>query len=171
MILFLWQNTHAGAGPGPAPSPIVAELDHSPADILRYALVALGVGTLPDDVDEWPIAVDTEPDEPESVITIKDTVGMNDGRVMFNGAQQLHPGVQVRIRAPKHNNGGWLKADSIRKAMNESVYQEEVTIDSKRYLLHCCSNVSQVIPLGKDVPRSKRSIFTINALVSVRALS
>ena len=55
-------------------------LAHLPEDIVRYLLIDLSVGTLPSDVDDWPIYATQEPDKPDNVITVYGTEGNKHGR-------------------------------------------------------------------------------------------
>ena len=147
-------------------------LTHSPADVTRWCLIALGLGADPEASNVWPIYATSEPDAPDSVLTVYDTVGQSDGRSMNGGELFTQHGIQVRVRAPTHGNSGWTKADAIRHALAVSVYDEEVAIadTASRYLVSCYSRIGEVMVLGKDAPTSKRSLFTINALVSLRQL-
>lgn len=146
-----------------------ASLDHSPADILRWALIDLGLGLEPP-TNPWPIYASSEPDVPDNCITVYDTIGIDDGRIMFDGNLQQHQGVQVRIRSKDHAVG-WTKAAVIRSNLAREVYDASIIIDSASYLLHSVNRISNVIALGKEIPTSKRSIFVINAIVSVKQLT
>lgn len=144
-------------------------LTHSPADVVRWLLVALGLGTDPEGGDSWPVFAAGEPDSPDNCITVFDTVGTDDGRVMVTGEAVRHPGIQVRVRAKNHATG-WAKADAIRTALAQSVYLEAVAVGGNHYLLHSASKIGNVLALGKESPVSKRSIFTLNCQVSVKQL-
>ncbi len=144
-----------------------ATLIHSPADIIRYMFVNLGLGTLPENGGLWPIHVGGEPSTPDKVITVYDTTGVGQGRIMFSGEIIGPQGIQVRIRAPDHVTG-WLKADAVQTSMAEEVYQESVTIDGTEYLVHALVRIGDVMVLGNESPTSKRKLFTINAQVQVK---
>lgn len=144
-------------------------LTHSPAEIVQALLVSMGLGTEPDDGDDWPVGVASEPGTPDNAITIYDTTGTGGGRSMIDGELFGHCGVQIRVRAATHSLG-WPKADAIQTALAESVYQERVTIDGSVYAIHCFAGIGDVIVLGKAEQGSKRSLFTINALVSLKQL-
>jgi hypothetical protein len=85
---------------------------------------------------------------------------------MVSGEMFSHPGVQVRVRAATHA-AGFAKAEAVARALDEDVYDERVTVDGTAYLLHSVSRTADVFALGKDTPTSKRSVFTINALVAL----
>lgn len=151
-------------------------LTHSPADVLRRVLIALGLGTDPDaePLGLWPIYAAAQPDTPDNVITLYDTVSVLQGRAMVTGEVMEQHGVQVRVRAATHDLG-YQKARAVVVAMDESVYQESVTLDdpgvgtaASSYLVHAVSRRGGILALGKELPASKRSLFTVNALVSVR---
>lgn len=146
-------------------------LEHAPSQIVGRLLAEMGLGATPQSntTVTWPIYINNEPPSPDNTITIYDTPGSDDGRVMAGELQQ-HYGFQVRVRSAVHNTG-WSKISNIRKEMAENAmaYQHVVTIESPstRYLVHAITGIGQVIPLGKETPESKRDIFTLNASVVV----
>ena len=142
-------------------------LAHSPADVVRYLLINESQGTLPSDDDDWPVFADGEPDSPDSVITVYNIPGRQHGRVMYSGERQEHHGVEVRIRDPDSQDG-YAKARAIAVALDESVRLSSVTIGASVYLVYSVSRLGDVIALGKEVPSSKRNLFTINAIVALR---
>lgn len=142
-------------------------LTHSPADIIRNLLVNLGLGTTPSAAGSWPVYAEREPDAPDSVITVYNTAGRKDGRVQVGGEVQEHHGFQVRIRAANPVTG-YTKAQAIAIALDETVYQDTVTISAATYLVHAVSRVGSVLALGKETPTSKRNLFTINAVAALR---
>ena len=144
---------------------------HSPADVTRHLLISLGLGTDPDDGGAWPVYATSEPDLPDNALTIYDTVGTSDGRSMIDGELYQHYGIQVKIRAATHSGGGYGKADAIRTALAETVYDETVHVGDSTYLVHCYSRIGEVLTLGKETPTSKRSLFSINAIVALKQLS
>lgn len=141
---------------------------HSPADILRQLLIDLELGTAyVDDATSWAVFASGEADMPDDCITVYDTEGRNHGREMVHGERQEHHGFQVRVRARNHAVG-YLKARDIAVKLDQEVYQELVTVEEIQYLVHAVTRVGDVLPIGKDAPRSKRSLFTINGIVSLR---
>lgn len=149
-------------------------LNHSPAIIIQQLLIDMGFGISPPeesgwDGSDWLIFATHEPDTPDNVITVYDIAGTDQGRVM-QGELQQHYGFQVRIRARTHSVG-WLKADAIRRGLAEDVLRETLTLDSDQYFLQCVANIGQVLTLGKDRPLGKRSLFTVNAVATLRKVS
>lgn len=138
---------------------------HSPADVIRWLLISLGLGTDPLANNLWPIVVDDEPELPDNVLTIYDTTARDDGRAMIDGESWHHMGFQVRIRS-RDFTAGYVKADAIQVALDEQVYQNTVSIGTARYLVDCITGTT-LIRLGKELPASKRSLFTINALAPI----
>lgn len=143
-------------------------MTHSPSDVLRKLLIDLGVGADPP-ATPWPIYVGGEPPSPDNAVTIYDTAGADGGRAMFAGTLLGWVGVQVRVRSSDHPTG-WTKADAIQTTLAESVYDERVTVGASTYLVHCLSKIGDVLAIGKESPTSKRSLFTFNALMSVKQL-
>lgn len=159
----------SGTGGSTPPGTPTGDLAHSPADILRHVLIDLGIGTLPTDGGAWPIATASEPGTPDAVITTYDTQGRSDGRSMIDGEGWQHYGVQVRVRAATHIVA-YPKAKQVEVAVDQSIYDHYIAIDGTTYLVHSVSRTSGVISIGKDTPNSKRTLFTINCLVSVHSL-
>lgn len=143
-------------------------LDHSPADILREVMVAtLSLGTDPDDGDVWPVYASSEPDSPDNCITVFDTEGVKTGRLMVGGEVTEHHGIQIRVRSVDFPTG-YAKARAIAVSLDEELYYDPVTMESSIYNVRCFNRTSGVLSLGKDVPNTKRNLFTINGLLSVR---
>lgn len=150
-------------------------LQHSIADIMRYALVSVGVGTFPVTApqipksSDWGIYAEGEPSSPDNVVTLYETQGIDDGRDMITGEKFGAYGFQVRIRAVDHKTG-ILKANQIKTTMElkaGGIYDLGVTIDGINYTVHAVSKIGQILSIGKEVPKTKRSLFTINAVMNV----
>lgn len=141
-------------------------LIHSPAEILTELLIALNEGTDPSLSQTWPVYVSNEPDLPDSVITIFDTVGKDNGRIMSDGYLVTQHGVQIRIRASDHPDG-YEKASTLRSFLS-GIYQRSVSIDSNSYTVHALSGIGQVLTIGKEYPTSRRNVYTLNGLIEIR---
>lgn len=175
---FYWGRDISTAGGGSSMSNLVyfrvgqpdSTLGHSPADILRRLLIALGYGADPPSTP-WPIFAAGEPNAPDEVVTCYDTSDRGDGRIMNDGERGEHRGVQIRIRSSTHNSG-YIKARAIAVAIDEEIYQNTVDMGGGSvYLVHCVNRSSDVIALGVESPDSKRKLFTINVLMSLRQLT
>lgn len=144
-------------------------LNHSPADILSTVLVALSLGTDPTLGGAWPVFVAHEPNEPDNCITVFNSVGRTAGRTMFDGEVQEHHGFQVRIRSRDHLVG-YTQARLIATTMDTTLYDNMAAVGASSYLVHSTSRNGDVIALGKE-PNSKRELFVINAVASLRQLA
>lgn len=144
---------------------------HPHEKVVANLLVDLSLGANPDTqpLGSWPVYATDEPGDPDNVVTVFDTEGTSDGRAMPTGEAMYHPGVQVRVRAADPLTG-YKKADEIRRAMAQSVNLYAITVGSTAYLVNCFARISQVRSLGKESPNSRRRIFVINAVVSLRTL-
>lgn len=148
------------------PVPIDNLLVHSPADIIRRLLIQAGYGSDPPNLS-WPIYAASEPDLPDSVITVFDTAGVDHGRMSVTGDRAEHHGFQIRVRARDHLTG-YAKARAISVAMDEVFYQEVVIIAGTTYLVHSLNRTTDVLSIGKQVPNSRRNLFTLNGLTSIK---
>jgi len=145
--------------------------EYSPGDVVRYLLIQLGQGVYPSPTgrgDVWPVYKDKEAAQPDNLIKVTDTAGQDDGRTMPDGEPVAHFGFQVMVRAVD-NPTGWAKANEIRTAL-AGVTRLVVAVDDQRYLVQAVVKIGQVLPLGEEVPVSKRNLFTLNALLSYRKL-
>lgn len=151
--------------------PALTTLAHSPADVLRYLMIQLGLGTLPTNVLAWPIFAINEPSDPDNCITVYNTAG-NDigGRSMIDGEFHRDRGVQIRIRSTDSPTG-WVKADTIKDTLSKSVYYAAVAIGTSSYLVQALNKIGDVIDLGNNAPSTKRNVLTINAMMSLKQVS
>lgn len=165
-IIGLLLQGFGSAGSTPIPPPSGEQLNHSPADIVRYLLVDLARGSLPEDETSWPIFVSQEADSPDSCITLYDTSGILEGRAQVSGEIQEHYGLQIRVRAAAANVA-YAKISEINAWIDESVRNNLVTIDSNQYLVYAITRKGGILSLGKELSASKRNLYTVNAIVSL----
>lgn len=145
-------------------------LQHSPADVVRSLLLELELGfDYADDATSWAVFTDGEPDLPDNCITVYGTQGRDEGSEMVQGERAEHHGVQIRIRSKTHTQG-YVKARDIASAMDRNSHFINLVLEDIGYLVWKVTRTTDVLPLGKDAPNSKRNLFTINAVVSVRCL-
>lgn len=142
---------------------------HSPADVLQSLVVAAGWATDPSLNQEWPIFVASEPVEPDDCITVYDTQGTDDGAALVNGERQEHYGIQVRVRASDPQEG-YRTANALAIHLDSIMSYTAVTVATTNYRLTSWTRTTSIIPLGKEASTSKRSLFTFNALVTLRKL-
>lgn len=115
----------------------------------------------------WPIYKGVEPSQPDQVIVITTTQGLDFGRTMIDGEVASHFGFQLRFRA-RDDVVGYQKAMAVRSWMQRQVYADNITLDSTIYLIPCFSGIGQVLELGRDRPPTGRYICTLNAVVPIR---
>ena len=142
---------------------------NSPADILRWLLIDMGLGSEPaiPQVLPWPVFATNEPDEPENCLTCFDTEGQPDGRTQPDGEYQQHYGIQIRCRSGNHPTG-YQQLQAIAIALDQTVNMATVLITPASYVVWVVDRRGDVIPIGKDVPKTKRSIFTVNVVAAIR---
>jgi hypothetical protein len=94
---------------------------------------------------------------------------------MIDGSRVVFPGVQVRVRSATPDEG-YAKAAAIANALDTTVRQNSVTVEASAgtptadYVIHSISRVGNVLPLGKNTPSSRRSLFVMNATLTLTAL-
>lgn len=144
-----------------------ALLLHSPADVIARMLIAMGYGVMPTTPPtSWSIHVGNEPAAPDNAITVYNTSDQGDGRSQITGERWQHYGFQIRVRSASQPVG-YVKAQAIAVALDEDVYQEQVTVAGSTYLIHSINRTSEVLHLGREKV-SDRDIFTINGLCCLR---
>lgn len=143
-----------------------SSLHHSQADVLRWLLVSLGIGTDPTDDVSWPIHASSEPDLPDNMLTIYDTTGITEGRIQRTGETVEHRGVTIQIRGTDYRTA-WSKSNAVRVALDESISVSSVSIGGYNYTVHAVTIKSGPLALGKE-PTTNRFLFTINAVMSLR---
>ena len=118
----------------------------------------------------WPAYEQTEPDEPDNCITVNNTTPQLDGRSMLDGEQFQHYGFQIRVRGIDQPTA-FQKIEQIRVDLNENLLDMQMTLstaDNRQatYDLNCVATL-QVISLGKNVPTTKRSLYTLNGKMPI----
>ncbi len=143
-------------------------LQHSPADVIAQLIVDQGWGVeYVDDNTDWPVFASGEPDLPDACITVYDTTGVDQGRVQVTGERQESNGFQVRVRGKVHKVA-FAKVREIAVGFDTDVYAATVNLDGVAYRVHSVKRSGDPLFIGKDAPRSKRSLFTLNGVVSLR---
>lgn len=147
----------------PAPAGI---LNHSPADIIQFLLVQLGLGLSAGGTRRWQVYVGEEPDAPDDVITCYDAEGFGQQRSMVTGERFELFGVQIRVRSARQNEGD-ARARLIALTLDQQVSQTVVAADSDRYLVHSVNRTTRVVRLGRQFPEGERWLFTVNLLAPI----
>ena len=143
-------------------------LDDLPAQILRQLVIDLGHGTDPDDSGSWPVFATTEPNTPDNCITVYSTAGRDQGSIHVDPMLIENEGFQIKVRATT-NSVGYTKADAIAKGF-DAVALRTVILNGNTYVMWGIIRGS-ILDVGKSVPESRRSIFTINGTLTVEQRS
>jgi len=142
-------------------------LEHSPADVLRYALVAAGLGVMPNTTGSWPVSVGTEPNKPDLVITCKDTHGRVGGHYGTGDRDEFY-GVQLVLRA-NDKPSLWVKLNQLANAFDTDrahFYRVTVTLGAKTYLLENVTRRDNGIPMGPE-RESARETAVLNVWLTI----
>lgn len=151
-------------------------LKRSPANIVQYMLVDMGLGVADaSGTAVWPVFAGDEPDNPDRVLTIYDTSGVLTGREMSESEMQGMYGLQFRARARDYPTC-YEKLMAVAIAM-DLVYYRRVNIQAQTYLVHDVKRLDNPLHLplpnrtGKPPLNSDRKIFVFNALVSLKQVT
>ena len=143
-------------------------LTHSLAEIMQQLLIDLNLGTMPGPPHgTWPVFATGEPTDPEDVISVRDTQGIQFGRHMGDGEFYEDQGAIIRVRAATHV-AARTKIFAITDALDKTVYRTYVTVGGIGYCVHSVQRTGRPIPIGKESPVSRRTVFVLNVLVSVK---
>lgn len=137
---------------------------HPPERILVQLLVDAGQAAAYT-ATPWPAFWDAEPDSPDDCMTITGTLGMVDGIDQVTGRIDEHHGFQLRVRSSRAQDG-YAKVMAVRAYMAANVAYQLVNVLGTQYTVYAIKP-GGILPLGKDTPRSKRSLFTVNGLMTV----
>lgn len=150
-------------------------LEHSPSLVIKHLLIDAGLGTDPmvSIGAAWPVYRGREPDRPDDLLKVMDTVGRDFGYSQPDSERQENHGIQVTVRAADYGTG-YRRAREVALFL-DTVTKERVDIETVgtgsadvAYTIHSVVRTSDIIPLGSDTPGGKRQLFTINALCSIR---
>jgi hypothetical protein len=143
-------------------------LTHSPADVIRQVLEDLSVSVAPGShsATDWVSFYSVEPDIQDRIITSHDTTGIAQGRTHVDGQLQEFHGVQVMVRAEAYEVA-YNKAQAVAVALDTNIQLTYAEVESQGYTVYSFNRTSPVISLGREAPSTRRSIFTINGLVSL----
>lgn len=119
---------------------------------------------------DWKASVSFMPDAPDYFITVYDTVGKFDGRLMRGGKKIEHSGIQVRVRGLRSNEV-WEKANAIAEAMDATGVTDVTFSSEVAYRLSNISRTSPVLPMGvEEIGEKRRFNLTINAILTYRQI-
>lgn len=146
-------------------------LSHTPAEILRQCLIDLGVATDQEDEQPWPAFYALLPGRPDEVITVQNTQGTLDGRLMDEGEYVEHPGFQARLRS-RYQRTGWLKAQEVWNTLS-AIRRQPVTLPHPEtevdvdYTIQSVTLTAPIAVLGQDPDNERRENFTINGRITL----
>ncbi len=139
-------------------------MKHSPGKLMLEWMISKGLGTRSTALQPWPIFLGSMPTDPDNVLTVYDTLGRKDGRMMPEGEVLIHHGIQIRIRNNDYNVG-FKKGSDIAEAF-DTIKNEALNLEGKKYILHSFTRPSGVIPLGQELGKT-RLLFTLNGTVTI----
>ena len=144
---------------------------YSPADILVEYLLGAALGVDPSQEGDWTIQTGSQPQSPQRVITVTNTLGVKQGRVMAGGEVEDKPGFQLAVRAPDDHEASakiWALAeavDGIRRATVTLTHRES----SQSYRIDSVTRGS-VISAGQEPQSQRRYLFTLNGTLTITSL-
>ena len=146
---------------------------HSPADILRAALIEGGMGALPSGtlsprVALWPIYAGHLPDVPDNALCVYDTSGQKDGRDYRTGQTITHPGFQIRLRTTDAATG-WAKVRTLLRFL-DTIKRQVITLGDDRYRIDAITQTGTPLALGQEPDAKRREAITINGTMTLQEL-
>lgn len=134
------------------------------AAVIYQLLLDLSLGAT---TGSWKTHIGFLPEVPDSAICVYDTAGKMDGRLMADGKQIVHPGIQIRVRGISYA-AARAKVDAIALALS-AVYFVSVAIDSNTaYTVQNVSQQGDIMSLGMEEEGDRRRhYFTYNATVTL----
>lgn len=147
---------------------------HSPAHILRTALIQAGVGVAtetlnPGAVPVWPLSIGHLPKTPDNAMCVYDTTGKPDGRLMGTGETIQHPGFQIRVRSNSYQ-AAWSKISELQGTLNALV-RRSVMIDGVSYSILSVTQTGSPLSLGQDADAARRDQLTLNGTLTIKEIS
>lgn len=134
---------------------------HSPADIIRRLIIALGLGTDPSSNLAWPAYAPVEPANPDNILAVTTTTGRDLGRDMVTSTRLEMYGVQVMVRSSTEAVG-YPKASAVADALDQLSW-DSVTLDGTAYTCKHLIRSSGPLSLGYEA-NSRRWRSSINFL-------
>lgn len=148
---------------------------HSPADIIRYALVYQGIGSLPP-AEPWPIYADVqlgsllENISPDNVLSTFDTAHITSGKNQVTRERLRHFGVQLMVRSTDPSDG-YARIEMATNYLEEQVLETQVVIDEATYVIHSVACRGIIFIGHEKQPKSDRVLFTQNVVTPIRRVA
>jgi hypothetical protein len=141
-------------------------IEHSPSQILQRLVINSGNANEPG-LGPWPLSYSQMPSSPSNFLTLYDTQGVPDGRLMPTGKKIIHPGLQLRVRATTHQIS-FLKANGLAQYF-DTVLRASVVLGAKTYRVQNISRTGDPISLGQE-EGTTRILFTVNMIATILEL-
>lgn len=150
-------------------------LNHTPAQVVRQAIIDLVLGTEPSDGLAWPVHDSALGDEPDDALCVFDTEGRQHGRYQTSGTTPEHYGFSLMSRSLNIVDG-YVKLKRIMEAFDTQINRTEVTLAADAsagiyetlYRINSISRTGAVRRAGRD---GRRWLHAINFLVSLELVS
>lgn len=139
-------------------------LEHSPLDVCKELLIALGLGTRVSLKQPWPVFSHVEPDMPDEALTVVPGAWVDQGRDSF-GETAEREGATVRVRA-RTDDAAFAKTNQVQVAL-DSALDVDVAVSGAGYRVHSVSRDGDASSLGKDA-NSERSVYQLALTMSIR---
>lgn len=149
-------------------------ITHPVDQVVRQMLVDLSQGSAPNTQADWPVYASQQPDIPDNLIIVRVIGGRLHGRSHPSGATRLHYGVEVAVRASRASSTGtaghtsaWEKIGLVCKALDESVLNRIVTVETTVYTVHAMTRVGDISKIGPDQTTRERYLFAVPYNLSI----
>lgn len=145
-------------------------LSHNPSQIVRQLLIDLALAS--DGGASWPVYATQEANSPDATITVYDTAGRLQGKVLPIKEVHILRGVQINIRASDATTG-YKKADDIAIALDQVALSTVNVTDpsgygtaTQAYTIYNIARAGDIIPVPQ--PSSNLKVYTVNVLVNLK---
>lgn len=140
-------------------------LTKSPAKVMQKLLSDLSLASTVESGDSYPCYFSNQPDSPDKCFTTYNTDGRVQGRSMVTGEPLEVHGIQIRLRDTDVEIGD-SKMNLVSQTLSQ-VARQEVDIGSATFLVHAITQQGNLICIGFDAPTTRRTIWTLNLLMTV----
>jgi hypothetical protein len=144
-------------------------MKHSASIILMRYMADSGLGIIPGDSGDWPVYIGHTPDGfivDNNSITLYDTRGVKDGRIMTTGETIIHHGIQLLVKALEFSVG-MVKAQEIIDAF-DNANNIAVSVDGYSYVIANITQVSDVASLGGvQFGNRNQEMISVNFLATI----
>lgn len=143
-------------------------MNPAPSDMIRSYLIGVGAGS-PIEVKNmgtWPIYTNARPDGvgvPDNVISIFDTNGRKQGRIMSSGRTIIHPGIQIVVRASESDDS-FSHSYYIAELLDQ-IQMTTVTVNSVVVVLNAFTR-GPILTMGKEPGNRQRTLFSQNGTLA-----